>query len=82
VEQLVDTLAADARSDREAWSREGWARAAAATSSCASDFLEWARAHRRWSFIVAEAASEVCAKPPEAAAWVLHQIVDELLEDE
>jgi hypothetical protein len=44
-------------------------------------FLDWARAHRRWTFAVAEAAEEVCAKPPEAAAHVLTKIVAELLEE-
>jgi hypothetical protein len=77
---LIDALAASARADRDAWSRDGWARASSAVAPQASEFLEWARRHRRWSFIVAEAADEVCAKPPEAAAWVLHQIVEELLE--
>jgi hypothetical protein len=80
-EELIDTLAASARADRDAWSREGWARASAALAGHAADFLEWARAHRRWSFVVAEAADEVCAKPPEAAAWVLHEIVEEVLEE-
>jgi hypothetical protein len=78
---VVASLAAAARADADAWSREGWSRAAAAVADRATDFLEWARQHRRWSFIVAEAAAEVCAKPPEAAAWVLHQIVEELLEE-
>lgn len=44
-------------------------------------FLDWARNHRRWQFAVAEAAGEVCAKPPEAAAFVAMKIVEELLED-
>ena len=78
-EALIDTLAASARADRDAWSREGWTRAPAALAGRAAEFLDWARAHPRWSFVVAEAADEVCAKPPEAAAWVLHEIVEELL---
>ncbi len=81
VEQLIDQLLAEARSDRGAWSREGWSRSAAAIDACATEFLTWAREHRRWSFIVAESAGEVCAKPPEVAAWVLHEIVEELLEE-
>ena len=81
MESLVERLTAEARENREAWSRDGWSRASAAVAPCASEFLDWAREHRRWSFIVAEAADEVCAKPPEAAAWVLHQIVEELLDE-
>lgn len=81
MEALIERALAEALRDREAWSRDGWSRAAAATAPCASEFLAWAREHRRWSFIVAEAAEEVCAKPPEAAAWVLHQIVEELLDE-
>lgn len=46
-----------------------------------SAFLEWARQHRKWQFNVAEAADQVCAKPVEAAIFVLADIVDEL-EDE
>jgi hypothetical protein len=81
VEPLINQLLEEARRDPEAWSREGWSRASAAVSSSAGEFLDWARNHKRWSFIVAEAASEVCAKPPELAAWVLHQIIEELLEE-
>lgn len=47
-----------------------------------SAFLTWARDHRRWTFVVAEVASEVCAKAPEAALEVARRIVDELVEDE
>jgi len=77
---LLEALAEEARRDRAAWARDGWARVARAVSSEADAFLAWARAHRRWSFVVAEAAEEVCAKPPEAAAWVAHAAVEELLE--
>ena len=78
---IVAWLGALARSDREDWEKSGWETAAAAIEGRADEFLEWARQDRRWSFVVAEASAEVCAKPPEAAAWVLHQIVEELLED-
>jgi hypothetical protein len=80
-ETIVEWLTAIARADAAAWARDGWATAAAAVEGCAAEFLDWARAHRRWSFIVAEASTEVCAKPPEAAAWVLHQIVEERLSE-
>jgi hypothetical protein len=79
---LIDELYAAARADRDGWARDGWARAAAAVAGRAAPFLDWARDHRRWRGVVAEAADAVCAKPPEAAAWVAHAIVDELLEDE
>ena len=49
--------------------------------ACA-EFLEWATHHPRWSFNVAEASQQVCAKPLEAAIFVLCDIVDELLEDD
>jgi hypothetical protein len=78
----IAALVCVARADRAGWDREGWARAAAAVAGRAQPFLEWARAHRRWRQVVAEAAEAVCAKPPEAAAWVAHAIVDELLEAE
>jgi hypothetical protein len=81
-EAIVDELFASARRDRAAWERDGWARAAAAVAPHARAFLDWARDHRRWRFVVAEAADAVCAKPPEAAAWVAHQIVEELLEED
>lgn len=45
-------------------------------------FLAWATHHPRYSFNVAEAAERVCAKPMEAAIFVLCDIVDELLDDE
>lgn len=46
-----------------------------------SAFLSWARDHRRWTFVVAEVASEVCAKPPEAALEIARRIVEELVEE-
>jgi hypothetical protein len=81
-EALVERLAAEARADPAAWAQNGWARAAGAVAGRAAAFLEWARDHRRWRGVVAEAADEVCAKPPEAAAFVLHGIIAELLEDD
>ncbi len=81
-EALVERMVAEARADRAAWARDGWARAAAAIAGDARAFVDWARDHRRWRFVVAEAADAVCAKPPEAAAFVLHGIVDELLEQD
>ena len=81
MDELIDRILADARKDPSAWSRDGWSRAADATRDCAAEFLAWARDHKRWSFIVAESNEVVCAKPPEAAAWVLHEIIEELLED-
>jgi hypothetical protein len=81
-EAMVDELAAAARADRDGWARDGWARAAAAVGPRADAFLAWAREHRRWRFVVAEAAEAVCAKPREAAAWVAHAIVEELLEED
>jgi len=79
---LVERTAAEARADRAAWARDGWTRVHEAIGDDAGAFVEWARDHRRWSFVVAEAAEAVCAKPAEAAAFVLHGIVEELLEDE
>lgn len=81
-DDALAALAAAARADRDGWTRDGFARAAAAVGDRAAAFLDWARAHRRWSFVVAEAAEVVCAKPREAAVFVAHAIVDELLEDD
>jgi hypothetical protein len=81
-EAVVAELTAAARADRDGWERDGWARAAGAVAGRAQPFLDWARDHKRWRFVVAEAAEAVCAKPPEAAAWVAHAIIDELLEDD
>jgi hypothetical protein len=81
-DEALAALVAAARADREGWARDGWARAAAAVGGQSAAFLAWAREHRRWRFVVAEAADAVCAKPPEAAAWVAHAIVDELLEED
>jgi hypothetical protein len=80
-DELVALVAA-ARADRDGWARDGWARAAALVGGRGAAFLDWARDHRRWRSVVAEAADAVCAKPPEAAAWVAHAIVDELLEED
>jgi hypothetical protein len=79
---MLDELVAEARRDGAAWERDGWARVAQAIGDNGATFIAWARDHRRWSFIVAEAAEAVCAKPREAAAWVAHAIVQELLEGE
>ena len=81
-EGLIERLCARARADRAAWQRDGWARAAEAVDGQAAPFVEWAREHRRWRYVVAEAGETVCAKPREAAAWIAHAIVEELLEDE
>ena len=81
-EETIAALAAAARADRDGWSRDSFSRTAAAVADHAAAFLDWARDHRRWSFVVAEAAEVVCAKPREAAVFVAHAIVDELLEDE
>jgi hypothetical protein len=79
---LVDRLLLRARADRAAWARDGWALAAAAVGGQAAPFVDWARDHRRWRYGVAEAADAVCAKPREAAAWIMHAIVEELLEED
>ena len=79
---LVEKTAAEARADRAAWTRDGWARVHEAIADDAAAFVEWARDHRRWRFVVAEAAEAVCAKPAEAASFVLHGIVEELLEED
>ncbi|HXU70728.1 MAG TPA: hypothetical protein VN947_15430 [Polyangia bacterium] len=78
---IVERMATRARADRGAWQRDGWTRAAEAIAGHAAPFVEWARDHRRWRYVVAEAGEVVCAKPREAAAWILHAIVEELLEE-
>jgi hypothetical protein len=80
-EGLIERLAARARADRAGWQRDGWTRAAEAVDAQAAPFVEWARDHRRWRYVVAEAGETVCAKPREAAAWIAHAIVEELLEE-
>lgn len=80
-EDTIAALTAAARADRDGWAHDGFSRAAAAVNDDAAAFLDWARDHRRWSFVVGEAAEVVCAKPREAAAFVAHAIVDELLEE-
>jgi hypothetical protein len=81
-EAVVAQVAAAARADRAAWERDGWQRVHDAVAGEEPAFVAWAREHRRWTFVVAEAAEAVCAKPPEAAAYVLHEIVEELLEED
>jgi len=81
-EAVVAQVAAAARADRTAWERDGWTRVHDAVAGDETAFVDWARDHRRWRFVVAEAAEAVCAKPPEAAAYVLHEIVEELLEED
>src|SRR5262249_53392699 len=68
---IVAWLSALARSDRDAWAKGGWEAVATVIGGRAEELLQWARDDRRWSFVVAEASAEICAKPPEAAAWVL-----------
>ncbi|MEX1367255.1 MAG: hypothetical protein AB1Z98_29280 [Nannocystaceae bacterium] len=61
-----------------------WAEARARllpTPERCSELIEWARLHPRWQFNVAEAADQVCAKPIEAAVFVLSDIVAELLDE-
>jgi hypothetical protein len=41
-------------------------------------FLAWVAEHPRWRFQLAEAVTEVCAKPPELAAHTLALILEEL----
>ena len=79
---LVERMAARARADRAAWAADGWARAAEGVAGQETPFVEWARDHRRWRFVVAEAAEAVCAKPREAASWILHAIVEDLLDED
>ena len=79
---LVERMAARARADRAAWAADGWARAAEGVAGQEAPFVEWARDHRRWRFVVAEAAEAVCAKPREAASWILHAIVEDLLDED
>jgi hypothetical protein len=82
VAALIDACARDLADGRD-WRQcalDLHVRTALAGASPAA-FLDWARGHRRWSFAVAEAAGEVCAKPPEAAAYVLLKIAEEALEE-
>ncbi len=45
-------------------------------------FLAWARADPEWALVVAECATKVCAKPAEAAAYILVEGLRERLEDD
>ena len=45
-------------------------------------FVEWATHHPTWLHNVADVADRVCAKPLEAAIFILSDIVDERLDDE
>ena len=47
---------------------------------CAA-FIEWATHHPTWRHNVADAADRVCAKPLEAAIFILGDIVDERLDE-
>lgn len=44
-------------------------------------FLEWARYHPTWKLTYAECASEICAKPLEAAYYIACAIVADLIEE-
>jgi hypothetical protein len=48
----------------------------------ASEFLEWAKRDRHWSFTLAEVMGKVCAKPSELAARLLVAILEELREEQ
>jgi hypothetical protein len=47
-----------------------------------ADFLEWARSDPFWALVLAECAGRVCAKPAEAAAFVLVDGLRQILVDE
>ena len=47
-----------------------------------SEFLEWAKRDRHWSFTLAEVMGKVCAKPSELAARLLVAILEELREEQ
>ena len=79
---MIEKMAAHARADRAAWAADGWARVAEAVAGQEAPFVEWARDHRRWRYVVAEAAEAVCAKPREAASWILHAVVEDLLDED
>ena len=81
-ERLVARMGLAARANRDGWQRDGWARVADAVAGEEGAFVDWARDHRRWRFVVAEAAEAVCAKPREAASWILHAIIDDLLDED
>jgi hypothetical protein len=47
-----------------------------------SEFLEWAKRDRHWSFTLAEVMGKFCAKPSELAARLLVAILEELREEQ
>lgn len=67
-----------------------WADATLAAETLdedASAFLAWARHDPWWTLVVAECATQVCAKPAEAAVFVLveglrQRLVDDGILDE
>jgi hypothetical protein len=59
-------LVAEARRDRAAGERDGWARADQAFGDHAAKFLAWAYDRGRWSFIVTEAKRSRRSAPRRA----------------
>ncbi len=45
-------------------------------------FLQWVRHETTWALVVAECAGKVCAKPREAAAFILMEGLRDRLADE
>jgi hypothetical protein len=81
-DDVIAELHAFARANPDAWARDAHALIGAALGERTDAFLAWARAHRRWSHNLAEAAADVCAKPRELAAQTLWAIVEELLDED
>lgn len=78
---LVEELVAHARRDPAVPDLTALVAASLPASFDGRELLAWATDHDRYRFAVAEAAGKVCAKPREAAIFVLAAIVEERLEE-
>lgn len=84
ISELHERLRGEAKSDPIGWRRRaevGSLDEALTRAGTPEAFLAWARDHRQRAFVVAESAGEICAKPREAAIYVLGAILAEILDE-
>lgn len=82
LDALYLEVAAAAREDEATWEQRAHAVVAPFASRWGDAFLAWAKEDDRWRLTVAEAATRVCAKPREAAAFIVVEGLRERLVDE
>lgn len=82
IDALYEELAPLARREPGTWRQMAQAHIIPrALVGAPEAFIAWAEEHPLWRFTVAECATEVCAKPREAAIYIISAMIEELIED-